>query len=106
LTGPSQLAGKWDLVTCFRYLDRFLFSRIDEFLAPGGYFVAETFTTVHREQNGRPASNEHVLNPNEFRSVVPTLKVVHFEEGWHGEAHTARIVAKRMDGFTGQQASW
>ncbi len=83
------------LITAFRYLHRPLFAQIPDLLAPGGSFVFETFTALHRERHGKPRQDAHILRLGEAPSLVPGLEVVHFDEGWRGESHTARLWARR-----------
>lgn len=57
--------GAFDLVCGFRYLDRELFGRLANHVAPGGSLVWETFTT-EQAQLGRPRRPEFLLAPGEL----------------------------------------
>ncbi|QOJ15901.1 MAG: class I SAM-dependent methyltransferase [Planctomycetia bacterium] len=87
--------GRFDLVICFRYLNRRLLSRISERLAPGGALLVETFTTMHRERHGRPRRAGLALELGELRGLAPGLEVVEYDEGWREDVHTARLWARR-----------
>ena len=84
-----------DLVTIFRFLHRPLFERVQTWLKPGGSLLAETFTTTHRERHGKPRRDRLVLEPGELPKLAVGLEVVRYEEGWRGEAHTARLWARK-----------
>lgn len=88
--------GAFDLVVMLRYLHRPLVRRSRAWLRPGGSFVAETFTTLHRERHGRPVAERDVLHPGELPELVQPLEICAFEEGWRGAAHTARVWAKNV----------
>ncbi len=85
----------YDLVVGFRFLHRPLLARLTDWLRPGGYLVWETFTTLHRQRHGRPARDADVLNSGELPELVGGLVVQAFGEDWQGEAHTARLWARR-----------
>jgi SAM-dependent methyltransferase len=87
--------GPFGLVTMFRFLHRALVRSISGLLDAGGSFVAETFTTLHRERHGRPGSDAHVLAPGELRDLVAPLEVARYDEGWQDGAHTARVWARK-----------
>ena len=87
--------GEFDLVTCFFYLNRPLLARAAELLKPGGSLLVETFTASHREAFGKPRSENYVLHPQELVQLLPTLRVVEYEEGWHGGKHTARYHGRK-----------
>ncbi len=90
--------GRYDLVTGFRFLHRPLLRHLRDWLAPGGCLVWETFTTEHRARHGRPRRDAFVLSPGELPTLCAGLAVLRYEEGWHGAAHTARILCRREDG--------
>lgn len=86
---------QFDLITSFRYLDRSLLGHVHALLQPGGSFLLETFTELHRDRHGKPRQDAHILRLGEAPSLVPGLEIVHFDEDWRGEAHTARIWARK-----------
>lgn len=76
LARPCLPVGAFDIVMVFNYLDR---KRIGHFLdavAPGGYFLAETFLEGQREQQWGPMSDAHLLKPGELWSLVEPLEIV------------------------------
>ncbi|MBW7906961.1 MAG: class I SAM-dependent methyltransferase [Phycisphaerae bacterium] len=87
-------AGPFDLVSVFRYLNRPLLARVRDWLAPGGGLVCETFTTLHRERHGRPAREGLVLRPGELPALFSGWHIRCSDEGWHDDAHTARLWAE------------
>lgn len=90
------IAGTFDLVTCFYFLDRNLFGTLGSLLGPGGSVLLETFTAKHRETHGRPNRERFVLELGELPSLVSSLEVVSFDEAWRdGGRHTARLWARR-----------
>jgi SAM-dependent methyltransferase len=98
--GPVRFNREFDLITAIRYLHRPLFPLFKEWLRPGGSVIYETFTTVHRERYGRPASDLHVLAPGELPGLLAGLEIRHHSEGWRGRAHTARVWAVLPNGGT------
>jgi tellurite methyltransferase len=87
--------GAFDLVTMFYYLDRPLLLRMSEQLSPGGHLMVETFTSVHREEHGKPRREHLVLAPGELPEILSELKLVHYDEGWREDRHTARGLFSR-----------
>lgn len=65
----------FEVVMQFNFLDR---QRLPEFLqaiAPGGWFIAETFREQQREFGWGPSSPDHLLQPLELPSLVHPLTV-------------------------------
>lgn len=85
----------FELITCFRFLNRSLLRRVSGWLAPGGRLAVETFTTRHRERNPRPRRAEFLLGADELRNVLSNLELCEYDEGWRRGAHTARALALR-----------
>ncbi|HRI43855.1 MAG TPA: class I SAM-dependent methyltransferase [Fimbriimonadaceae bacterium] len=91
-----RIAGVFDLVTSFFFLDRELFATIGNLLRPGGSVLLETFTVWHREKHGRPNRERLVLELGELPTLVSGLEVVDFDEGWRSDdRHTARLWARK-----------
>lgn len=90
---PWRPADRFDLITVFRFLHRPLFSRLRDWLNPGGSIVCETFTTQHRVRHGRPSRARFVLKPGELRDLCAGFEIRQHSEEWRGEIHTARIHA-------------
>lgn len=89
----ARLGGPFNLVTCFRFLHRPLLAQVDRLLLPGGIFLMETFTTLHRERHGKPRNNVFLLQPGELPGLLTSLKLVSYDEAWRGDTHTARAWA-------------
>lgn len=88
-------AGPWDVVLSFHYLQRDLFARWPDLLAPGGLLVFVQPTRSNLERFPKPGSS-HLLEDGELPSLVQGLEVVRYDEGWLDEGrHEARLVARR-----------
>jgi SAM-dependent methyltransferase len=88
-------AGPWDVVLSFHYLWRPLFAELPQLLAPGGVVVYCQPTVSNLEKNPRPSAR-FLLEDGELATLVPAeLEVLTLEEGWHGDRHEARLVARR-----------
>lgn len=87
--------GPWDLILCMHYLQRDLFSRFVEHLAPGGILVFAIATERNRERHQRPPP-QYLLSEGEAPHLVPDLEIISYEEGWSDEGrHEARVVARK-----------
>lgn len=86
--------GPWDVIVCFHYLQRTLFSDMVAAVAPGGLLVVEIATTRNLERHPRPSA-EHVLREGEAPSLITGVDIVDYEEGWFEDHHMARLVARR-----------
>lgn len=94
LTRDPLPDGPFDLVMQFDYLDRVRLPSFLDLVKPGGYFAAETFLEQQRELGWGPTSDEHLLKPAEFWSLVSPFEIVH-----------AREVHETLDGRTKAVAS-
>ena len=92
--GPPP--GPWDVVVCFFYLQRDLFPRWPELLAPGGLLLFAQPTRTNLERHPKPGSR-FLLEPGELATLVPPgLEVLALTEGWTPrDVHEARLVARR-----------
>lgn len=87
--------GPADLVVMCRYLNRPLLARAGDLLRAGGSVVVDAFTTLHRARHGRPAGEGRAVEPGELPTILDgRLIVIQYDEGWHGDAHTARVWAR------------
>ena len=98
LTAHPLPPGFFALIVVTRYLQRDLFDALSRSLMPGGVLLYETFTEKQRAFGRGPTSPDHLLVPDELRTRVPELEVVHFEEVEESEA-VARLVARRPRSF-------
>ena len=91
--------GPWDLVCCFYFLHRPLFTHVASVLAPGGLFVFAHPTLQNLTRNPKP-SRHHLLDEGEAHALLcaqPDLELLRFTEGWTPDGHhEARAVARRM----------
>ena len=87
--------GPWDLIICFHFLHRPLFSVFPGALAPGGLLVYAHPTRTNLTRFSRPGP-DYLLDDNELPRLVTGLEIVHHEEGWLGEGrHEAVLVARK-----------
>lgn len=68
--------GAFDVVMMFNYLDRANLPRFLDAVAPGGYFLSETFLDAQRQLERGPRSPEHLLQSGELLQLVVPLEVV------------------------------
>jgi tellurite methyltransferase len=88
-------AGPWELVLSFHYLNRHLWPRFPELLAPGGILVFVQPTRRNLERHERPGV-DFLLEEGEAARIASRLEVVRLEEGWSTEGrHEAVLVARR-----------
>jgi len=88
--------GPFHLVACFHYRQRALFPVIAAQIAPGGVVVAELATVKTLEKREKP-SRRWLARPNELLEDCKGLEVVYYREGWVGDRHLARLVARRPE---------
>ncbi|MFN0138190.1 MAG: methyltransferase domain-containing protein [Phycisphaerae bacterium] len=93
---PLAFDERFDLMIGFRYLHRALFPLLPNWLTPTGRVIYETFTTLHRERHGKPSRDAYLLQPGELRTLLSTWQIERYEEGWINDAHTARVMARRV----------
>jgi SAM-dependent methyltransferase len=86
--------GPFDVITCFNYRQRDLFPHIHERLKDGGFFLAEVATVANLERHSHP-SLKYLAEPGELRQDCEPLEIVHYQEGWHDDRASARVVARR-----------
>lgn len=82
------------VAVCTRYLQRSLWSELGRTVTPGGFVVYQTFTTKQRRCDWGPRSSEHLLAPDELRTVFAGWDV------WASEEHDspaaeAGVLARR-----------
>ncbi len=94
LRGAALPTRTYDLVMLFNYLDRDRIARFLEAVAPGGYFLGETFLEQQRAQGWGPTSDAHLVKPGELWSLTSALEIV-----------LAREVLEALDGRSRAVAS-
>jgi SAM-dependent methyltransferase len=87
-------ADAWDLIICFRYLQRDLSGWIEAGLKQGGRAILELPNTRTAERRNRP-SRRRLIKEKELLTWFPGLTVEHFEEDWEDDIHLSRIVVKK-----------
>jgi dihydroneopterin aldolase len=98
---PDIPAAGYDVVLVFFYLHRPLFPVLLRALRPGGMLVYETFLIDNHLRRQHPRRPEFCLSHNELLQLAPGLRVLHYDEGEHADAHgggsafTARLLAQR-----------
>ncbi len=92
LTSFPLPAERYNVLLCFRYLQRDLWSDMALALKPGGALVMETFT-VERTKNRPNFPAEYCLKPGELGAAFPELRVEIYREEPGQE--TASILAFR-----------
>ena len=93
---PAVDLGTFTLVTMFWFLRRVLLSRLDDWLRPGGSFLCEVYTELHRQRHGKPARAGHVVVAGELPALLgDRFEIRYSSEAWLEDAHTARVWAVR-----------
>ncbi len=87
-------SGQWDMILCSHYLQRDLFPEMVGSLVVGGLLACAIATVRNLERHPRPPK-EFVLDEGELPDLVGGLAVLRYEEGWFGDHHEARIVARK-----------
>ncbi len=80
----------YDLVCCFRYLNRNLFPMLREAVKPGGLVIYQTYT-VERLKKWPDSSRRFLLEPGELPAFFPGWEPLHSDE----IEDAARFVARR-----------
>lgn len=86
--------GPWNVILCSHYLQRSLFPQMVAGLGSGGLLVCAIATVRNLERHSRPP-RAYVLDEGELPTLVDGLTIVQYEEGWFGDHHEARLVARR-----------
>lgn len=71
---------KYDLICNINFLDRRLFPKIQESLAPKGVLIFETFIIAHGEAYSQPRNIDYVLRKNELLHAFIGLDIIYYEE--------------------------
>lgn len=88
-------AGPWDLILVCDYLQRDLFKRFPDLLAPGGVLVYVQPTRRNLERHAHPGAR-FLLGEGELRELAEGLEIVRFDEGWtRAGRHEARLLARK-----------
>ena len=86
----------YDVIICFRYLQRSLIPHIKAVLLNGGMVVYETFL-VDQAQWGRPKNPDYLLQHNELLEMFRDFRCLRYrEEIIEGRLALASIVAEKI----------
>lgn len=81
---------KYQIILNFNFLERQLFSAIQEALVPEGLLIFETFNSDHIDKLGSKMNREYMLKPNELLREFSELRVLHYREAIVFEESQAR----------------
>ncbi|TFG63757.1 MAG: class I SAM-dependent methyltransferase [Nitrospirales bacterium] len=84
----------FDVIICTYYLQRDLFPKIAAALKPGGMALIETYALDHLQYQPR-FNKAYLLLPNELLTMLPGLRVIHYQEVDTGQAAFASILAQK-----------
>jgi tellurite methyltransferase len=88
--------GAYDVIICFRYLQRSLIPQIRNGLKKGGMVVYETFT-VEQARFGRPRNPDYLLKHNELLHLFLDFRCRFYQEGiLETEKAMARLIAEKL----------
>jgi SAM-dependent methyltransferase len=93
LDDPSLGGGQFDLITAFRFMNRPLWPRIVEALAPGGWLVMEMHLQADHDVAGPPPGPMRV-EPGELEQAFGDLQIV-----WYLETVEASDRSERVSAF-------
>ncbi|MBI5191971.1 MAG: class I SAM-dependent methyltransferase [Nitrospirae bacterium] len=87
----------YDLVICFYYLQRNLFSRIKDALKPQGMIIYETFLIDQHIKTGHPRRREYCFEHNELLRLFPDFRILYYHEGQDSKGtYKAGLVAQKV----------
>jgi tellurite methyltransferase len=85
----------YDVIICFRYLQRSLIPHIKNGLRNGGVLVYETFT-IDQIRFGKPKNPDFLLKPNELLNLFRDFHCIKYHEGiFEDRKAVAGIIAKK-----------
>jgi len=92
---PGILApARYDVITCFHFLNRDLIGPIEAALKPGGLVVVEILGERNLERHAHPSAR-YLLAEGELATWWPGMEDVASEEGWVGEVFVCRGVWRK-----------
>jgi 2-polyprenyl-3-methyl-5-hydroxy-6-metoxy-1,4-benzoquinol methylase len=86
--------GPFDIVACFHYRQRGLWSSLKSALRPGGMIVAELPTVRTLERSTRPSAR-WLAETNELLRDLSGLTLIYYRERWAADRHVARLAARK-----------
>ena len=85
----------YDVIICFRYLQRALIPDMKKGLKAGGVVVYETYT-IDQIQFGKPKNPDFLLKPNELLNMFRDFHCIKYHEGvFEDKKATAGIIARK-----------
>jgi tellurite methyltransferase len=88
---------KYDVIICFRYLQRSLIPYMKNGLRSGGIVVYETYT-IDQMQFGKPKNPDFLLKPNELLNLFRDFHVIKYHEGiFEDKKAVAGIIARNPE---------
>jgi tellurite methyltransferase len=85
----------YDVIICFKYLQRSLIQQIKDGLRTGGMVVYETFI-VDQARFGKPKNPDHLLKHNELLDLFRDFRCLRYREGiFESRKAIASIIAKK-----------
>jgi len=94
LNNNSLPENEYDLVLCFNFLDRNMFSGIHQTLKPGGLLIYETFTLDYLKYSS--FKKEWVLEINELLHAFRDFRVLRYREVDEDPKAFASLVAQKL----------
>jgi tellurite methyltransferase len=93
---PCIAKEAYDVIICFRYLQRSLIPHIKNGIREGGMLVYETFT-IDQTRFGKPANPDFLLRPNELLNLFRDFHCIRYHEGiFENNRAVAGIIAQKM----------
>lgn len=90
---------RYDLISCFYYLQRDLFPEIKRGLRKGGMVIVQTFTIDNLKYQDHPRNPAHVLKHNELLRYFLDFRILFYREAvLNNETAVASIIAERLEG--------
>jgi 2-polyprenyl-3-methyl-5-hydroxy-6-metoxy-1,4-benzoquinol methylase len=85
----------YDIIICFKYLQRSLIQQMKDGLRTGGLVVYETFI-VDQARFGKPKSLDHLLRHNELLDLFGNFRCLRYREGiFETRRAMASIIAEK-----------
>lgn len=93
-----QIEGSaYDVVICFYYLQRNLFSPIKDAIKPQGIIIYETFLIDQHLKTGHPKRREYCFEHNELLKFFPEFRILYYHEGQDSKGtYKAGLVAQKI----------
>lgn len=85
----------YDVIICFKYLQRSLIQQLKDGLRTGGMVVYETFI-VDQARFGKPKNPDHLLKHNELLDLFRDFRCLRYREGiFENRKAIASIIAEK-----------